>query len=348
MTARVSGEASPLSRTNARHQNPVPPERLASLRVLFGLYGLVWSVVRIPAHLSHLNQPAARWQPIGVLGPFDSPLPDAAIVVLTVGTPLLGALYVVGWRFAVTGPAFAGALLAVATLDSSWGQIFHTENLMVLHVGILALAPGAADVSLVGAFRRRSDEGEVGPVPATSASSVRYAWPIRLAQVVVVLAYVLAGLAKLDRAGIGWGGGEMLRNLVAHDNLRKALLGDTYSPLGAAAVRYVWLFPLLAIVSLAVELGAWVALLGGRLRTVWVAAAWGFHVGVLALMAILFPYQLTGVAFAPFFRVERLRPFRWLWGQSHLPAPQRSQRSTPRSPRRRRYQRQPDPAVPSG
>jgi hypothetical protein len=33
---------------------------------------------------------------------------------------------------------------------------------------------------------------------------------------------------------------------------------------------------------------------------------WGFHVGVLALMAILFPYPVTFIAFAPFFRTERL------------------------------------------
>lgn len=289
-----------------------------------------------------MNQPATRWQPVGVLAPYDGPLPDGAVVALAVGAPLLGLLYVAGWRFTVTGPAFAGALLAVATLDSSWGQIFHTENLMVLHVGILALAPGAADVSLLGPFRRRAAGGDESAV-ATSAADDRYGWPIRLAQVVVVIAYVVAGLAKLDRSGIGWGSGDMLRNLVAHDNLRKALLGDAYSPVGAALVSQAWLFPLFAVISLGVELGAWVALLGGRLRTVWVAAAWGFHVGVLALMAILFPYQLTGVAFAPFFRVEKLRPFRWLWGRSRLPHPRRSLRST----RLGRSPRQPDPPVPS-
>jgi hypothetical protein len=263
---------------------------------------------------------------------------------------LLGVLYVVGWRFVVTGPAFAGALLAVATLDSSWGQIFHTENLMVLHVGILALAPGAADTSVVRALRSRLGRGDDGPVAATPViASLRYAWPIRLAQVVVVIAYVVAGLAKLDRAGIGWGSGEMLRNLVAHDNLRKALLGDIYSPVGTALVSQTWLFPGFAVTSLAVELGAWVALLGGKLRTAWVAAAWGFHVGVLVLMAILFPYQLTGMAFAPFFRVERLKPFRWLWGLGpSRPSHQTELQGSLRSPRSLPGQKQPDPPVPSG
>jgi hypothetical protein len=56
-----------------------------------------------------------------------------------------------------------------------------------------------------------------------------------------------------------------------------------------------------------VELGAPVALLGRRIAAAWAALAWSFHLGVLALMAIAFPYPLLGVAFLPFFRAERLR-----------------------------------------
>jgi hypothetical protein len=57
---------------------------------------------------------------------------------------------------------------------------------------------------------------------------------------------------------------------------------------------------------LAVELGAPLALLGGRIRTAWIAAAWLFHLGVLVLMAILFIYPLTGVAYASMLRPEVL------------------------------------------
>lgn len=287
-----------------------PPQRLAGLRILFGLYGIVWSTIRLPAHVSHMDQVAVRWQPIGVLAPLGDPLPDVVVAGLAIGTPILGLLYVAGWRFTATGPAFAAALLAVATLDSSWGQIFHTENLMVLHVGIVALAPGSADV---WTFSRRRAEAVPSPQPPAPVAGPRYGWPVRLAAVVVVVAYVLAGIAKLrGAAGLGWVSGDVLRNLVAHDNLRKDLLGDVHSPVGTALVGQAWLFPPMAMASLAVEFGAWVALCGRRWRTVWVLAAWTFHVGVLALMAILFPYQLTGVAFAPFFRVERLGPLRWV------------------------------------
>jgi hypothetical protein len=83
-------------------------------------------------------------------------------------------------------------------------------------------------------------------------------------------------------------------------------LGDTYSPIGTRLVAQAWVFPPFALATVAVEAGAAVVAFGSRTRTVWVASAWLFHVGVLLLMAVIFPYQLLGVAFAPLFRVERL------------------------------------------
>ena len=55
-----------------------------------------------------------------------------------------------------------------------------------------------------------------------------------------------------------------------------------------------------------VELGAPFALLGRRVALVWTLAVIAFHLGVFGLMAILFPFPLSGVAFAPFFAPERL------------------------------------------
>jgi hypothetical protein len=54
----------------------------------------------------------------------------------------------------------------------------------------------------------------------------------------------------------------------------------------------------MALVSCLVELGAPAALLGRRVRRVWIVAAWTFHVGVVVLMAITFFYPLSGVAYA--------------------------------------------------
>jgi hypothetical protein len=263
------------------------------LRVLVGTYASVWLLVRIPAHLDHAAPRSSQWDPVGVLAPFDRPLPDLLVVAVALLAPVLGVAFVVGWRHRIVAPAFAVVLLGVTTLDSSWGQVFHTENLLVLHVAVLAIAPSA-------------DALRLGRAPAPPSEDGHYGWAPKLMAVVVVLAYVAAGVAKLRVSGAGWLDGDVLRNLVAHDNLRKSLLGDSYSPLGTAAVAHSWLFAPMAVFTLAVELGAPVALLGGRWRNAWVTAALVFHAGVLALMAVVFPYQLLGVAFLCLFPVERV------------------------------------------
>ena len=59
-----------------------------------------------------------------------------------------------------------------------------------------------------------------------------------------------------------------------------------------------------SVLTMAVELGAPLALLDRRLRNAWVGATWLMHLGILATMAIGFPSPLFGVAFAPLFRLE--------------------------------------------
>jgi len=74
--------------------------------------------------------------------------------------------------------------------------------------------------------------------------------------------------------------------------------------------------------SLVLELGAPLALVGRRVGKAWAIGMWGFHVGVLAIMAITFAYPLSGIAFAPFFWVEALvRRFPFVRGESIRPAP---------------------------
>ena len=273
---------------------PAPAARLAWFRVLVGLYALGWLIARLPAHLALIDRLSERWHPVGVLSWLDSAPPDVVILAITVAGPPLALAFTAGRAYRAVAPAFFACLLVTTTLDSSWGQTFHTENLLVLHVLVLALAP-AADALVPG---RRS---------AAPADDGAYGWPLRLAALVLVTTYVVSGLAKLRLTGWAWADGDVLRHLVAHDNLRKAVLGDVHSPLGTWLVGHGWVFTPLALGTLVVELGAPAALLGGRWRTAWMAAAWSFHVGVLAIMAVLFPYPLTGMAFAPLLTLERLR-----------------------------------------
>lgn len=298
----AAAPAAAVRRRTPGYLDPAPPERLATLRILVVGFALGYLVVRTP-HLLDVARLAdvapGRFAPVGPLVLLDAPPAPVMVAAVLAVTIAAAAAGLVGWRWRVSGPVTALGFLLLTSHRSSWGQIFHTENLVALHLLVLA-ASAAADARSLDA-RRRARTGGAPPV-----ADPRYGWPVRLAAVVVVVAYVLAGWAKLRTGGIDWVTGDALRNHVAHDNLRKALVGDVWSPLGGWAVAHGWVFPPLAAASLAVELAAPVALLGGRWRTGWVLAAWSFHLGVLGLMAILFPYPLLGVAFAPFFALERL------------------------------------------
>jgi hypothetical protein len=163
----------------------------------------------------------------------------------------------------------------------------------VLHVIALALAP-AADAWSLDARRR--------PPPPPAAG---YGWAIQLLIALTAATYLLAGIAKLRIAGLDWIDGELLRNQIAIDNLRKALFGDSIAPLAEPFLDHPAGFTVFCVLTLAIELGAPVALLGGRIARLWALGAIGFHLGVVLLMNIWFPYALFGFAFLPIIAVER-------------------------------------------
>ena len=275
-------------------RTPAPAKRLAVLRVLIGGFAVGYVAVRAPNFVSYASFDDSQFAPVGAATLLDGPLPGVVLRLLVAATVVVGVAFLAGWRFRISGPAFAMLLLALMTYRNAWGQVFHTENILVLHVLVLGLSPAADALSLDS--RGRDAPGD----------EARYGWPIRLMCIMTVATYFIAGETKLRIAGLDWITTDSLRNLVAYDNLRKIELGDVHSPIGGLLVGHAWLFPPLAAFTLAVELGAPLALLGGRIARIWALLAWGFHVGVAAVMAIIFPYPLLGLAFAPFFAVERL------------------------------------------
>ena len=316
----------------------LPAERLAALRVLVGGFALLYLAARFGYLDAAGHLPAATWKPLGVVRLIcDQPIAPGAWTALLVATLLLAATFTCGIAHRWLAPPFAALLLFVLTYRTSWSQVFHTDNLLVLHVAVLALAP-AADVWSSDRWRR-ARRGAPAPEP-----DGRYAWAVRTAAAMTVATYLLAGVAKLRIAGLDWLAGDNLRNQIAFDNLRKVLLGDRFATLASPLLEHPGLFAVLAALTLVVELGAPAALLGGRVAAVWALAAWGFHVGIVALMFIVFPYPLAGVAFAPLFAVER--PLAWLarrWRArsreapasgdvaSGTPSPARSSRRRPRT-----------------
>lgn len=254
-------------------------ERLRALRILIGSYALLYTLARLPELWSIAHYPAGELDPTG-LARFVVPAP--LVMGIAVATCVLLGAFVAGWRYRIVAPLAAIGLVFVFSYRSAWGQVFHTENLMVVHVCALALAPVDRD-------------GD-------------HAWWVRLVGALTVLTYMMAGIAKLRLAGLSWLDGDQLRNQIAIDNLRKALLGAGTAPLALPLLDHpAWLAPV-SVATLVVELAAPVALLGKRLAVAWVTLAWAFHVGVLLLMWIVFPYPLLGFAFLPLLPAEKLLP----------------------------------------
>lgn len=277
---------------------PIPGLRLAVLRVLIGAFALVWLIGFAPILLPSLWFPPERFEPVGVVTLLEQPLAPALGVLIWLLTVIAGVATLLGWRFRMLAPVFAIGLLWVTSYRNSWGMIFHSENLLVMHVLVLALLPASDAWSLDAArdpeLRARGLE-----------QHGRYGWGPRLMATITVLTYVLAGVAKLRNAGLAWLAGDVLLSHVAWDNLRKLELGDLHSPIGAALSAHPAVFVPLAWMSLVLELGAPIALFGRRAAQIWAVGMWAFHVGVLLIMAIAFMYPLTGVAFAPMFAVEQ-------------------------------------------
>ena len=287
-----------LGRIDGHIMAPIPPGRLGAVRVLCGGFAMIYLFLRVKNLLGYAHFRPTQFQPVGLVAwLLDRPLPAWAVIAATLATTLLSVPFFLGWRFRIVGPLFAALFLWTLSYRHSWGMIFHTDNLLVFHVAILGLAR-SADAWSLDARRPASSP----PV----AGNGRYSWPLHAMAWVTVLAYVLAGLAKLQDGGLDWLQGNDLRNFIAADNARKILLGDIHSPLAAPLMHWTGFFKALAMLTLVVELGAPIALVHARLAAAWIVLAIGFHFGVLALMMIVFPYQMFGIAFACFLPVDRL------------------------------------------
>lgn len=276
---------------------PAPAARLAAARWLCLGFAVVYLLAAISPLLRPMNLPRSSFQPVGIVSVLADPLPRALVVGAYVACVAAGVLATVGTWYRCSAPAFALLMLWVTTYRNSWGMLFHNENLLVLHVAVLAFCPSAADVWTWGTNNETNEQD--------TELAGDYGWPLRVLSLVTVSTYVVSGLAKLIHAGPGWLGGEEIRAHIAFDAVRKLELGSIHSPLGVALVKLPWVFPPLSLLTLAFELGAPVALLGGRFAKVWAFICYGFHAGVVVLMAIVFPYPLSGVAFASLFAPER-------------------------------------------
>lgn len=259
---------------------------LAAFRVLVGAFATGYLLVRAPAFFAVADRPPGAFDPVGILAWLHDPLPAWSVRLVLVATIVAGVAFAAGVAFRASGPMFALGFLAVTTYRSSWGQLLWFESLPVLHVMIVGFAPGADRLALGG------KRGETG-------RGVRYGWPLRLAAIVTVVTYVVAGVAKLRIGGAAWLDGDTLRRHVAYSAVRLEALGGEPSPFAAPFLAVPGIGATAGAAVIALELGAPLALLGRRARSIWVVGVWCMHVAIAATMFVVFPYPIALVAFLP-------------------------------------------------
>lgn len=283
----------PLRALDARFMAPAPAERLATVRFFCGAFAVIYFIARGNVMADFRHAPGV-FTPVGLASGLTAPLPAAGVFALYLLMLASGVAFTLGLRFRITGPAFALLALWVTSYRNSWEMVFHTDNLLVVHLIVLACSDAAAVLSFDARER------------AAVIANARFGWPLRLLSILTALAYLLAGVAKLKGVGISWLHGEVLRNYIAYDALRKLQIGSIASPLAPYLVQVEWPFAALSVLTMTLELVGPVVIWFPRLALLWALGLWGFHLGVLLSMAIAFPYPLSGIAFASLLPCERL------------------------------------------
>lgn len=283
---------------NALHRfwfDPAPAGRLAFVRILTAGYCLWYLLTRHSHFTAYSKISASLFEPVGLAAMLSEPMPESWAQALYYATLLAGIAFLLGWKFRISGPAFALLLIAALSYRYSWSMIYHDFHIVAAHVLILGLSASADAWSL---DRRSADP---------KASHWRYGWPIRLLCAATVLTYFVSGVAKIQsELGWGWMSGGELKLQVAADALRKEVLGESGTTLFKVLYPYNWIFTIVGLFTLIVELGAPLFLANKRLSRLWAASGWLMHWGIFLIMGIRFRYQMSGLVFLSFFDVEKL------------------------------------------
>ena len=305
----------------------LPASRLGWIRGIMGLFLVTTLVQQRADWLSLGASDPGLFAPVGVVRLLGGPLPPATLPLIQGGTVALAALWALGLGWRLVGPTFAAAFLFWASYRLSWGFMAHGTHLLALHVLVMAFTPAAAAVSADAALARRWPRWPAC-IPGPVQGSERYGWPLRLLSAVTTLTYLLAGLAKVSQpGGMGWARGYNLRDQVAY----AVMTHNLYQPelpftLPSALLAHPGLISAGAVLTLVLELGAPLALLGRRLGLVWAAGILAMHIGIAVAMGIVFPYQTTGLALLSF--VALAWPIRGRTPRPQLPSTERQKASS--------------------
>ncbi|MGH7621038.1 MAG: DCC1-like thiol-disulfide oxidoreductase family protein, partial [Gemmatimonadaceae bacterium] len=291
---------------------PAPLRDLAYLRtalVFVLLAGSMWPG-KLELQLTRARLPAEWYVPLPALkllmlpfgwGARPGPLLITGMWILC-GAAGLFALVGARTRISLALFAFANTFLVVHLL--SYGTLQHPQAPATILLWVLLLTPCGAELS-VDALRARVAETasreRFAPRDAI-ATSPDARWPLRLAQWLLVLVYLSAGVSKLVVGKGAWLNGYTMEYYFLVDGIGHSL------PLSLAIAHLRWFGIASAVVTLAFELTFAAGVLWPRTFPVYAAVGTGLHTGIFLLMrAPFFQFVALYAAWADPLRDARRR-----------------------------------------
>lgn len=272
------------------------PLRPAVARLTTGAF-TTWNTLRRRAMFHQLHaQDAAAFVPVGPVRLLRRPLPPRVANALFDAAQVTNLLTTLGIAHRVTGPINAALQYWTLSYRNSWGMILHNDNTALWHQVVLGVTRSADALSVDALVRDRT------LTPRRFARA--YGGIPTVMNIATCAVYFISGVAKVrSPQGWMWAGGSTLRDQIAADAVRKDVFGTKPPAAAGALYNARGFFTLAGITTLVIELGAPAALLDRRLGPLFSVAAWGMHLGIRVIMGIKFPYNTSGVAYVPFFRI---------------------------------------------
>ncbi|CDO34527.1 hypothetical protein [Novosphingobium sp. KN65.2] len=261
-----------------------------ALMVFDSRYGLV-SLREISELPVSFYRPLPFFRPIlAILGGHTFTISE--IQTIHIAAIAVGFAALVGLWTRVTLFLFAAGVMLVQLWALSHGDIHHPEAAMMIALGVLALSPAGAVLSL-DAWLQRGSRRTTFQQQVTSLSR-EAKWPILVVQWLFGLMYLSASYSKLSIGGVDWPNGFTLQYYLAMDGLRwNSLLGVWLS-------QFHWLCVIGQWAVLIFQSTFFLSLIFPKLKWLYVPIGMAMHIGIyLMLKAPFWQWTALYLVFIP-------------------------------------------------
>lgn len=224
---------------------------------------------------------------------------EDVLVALWWFTLLCGVIALIGWRTNANLVIFAFGSFFINAYVYSFGELHHSQAVMIMALTALALSPSGRVLS-VDAWLHGRTSGTTRPA-LVSAQDEFARWPILMLQWFFVLMYLSAVISKSLYSGGEWANGYTLQYYLIRDGLRFD------SPFGVWIAQFHDLVKFSQWFVLIFQATFWVAVLYPITRWIYVPLGLGLHIFILlTLKADFYQWIALYVIFIPwseFFKV---------------------------------------------